>query len=243
MVNGLQKATEFIITSPCYDRSWLPCRADCAAHASALWPYVKKMRCLISLLALLITIVHANASGANAEDVISREYTIKAGVVGILSKCVTWPKNSSPAQGVPLRIGIVGKDPFTENGVNQLERIIAAEKSKGAQIELMRFDSAKDYQPCQIVFISSEATEQSEEQTLAERVEAVKQVTDGQNVLIVGESTGLAQQGAIANLLFDRNTNLIHLEINPDAAARTGLKLTPDLLRLKLVRIVRDPKS
>ena len=39
--------------------------------------------------------------------------------------------------------------------------------------------------------------------------------------------------------MFDRGTNLIRLELNPDAAARARLKLT-DLLRLKLVQIVRD---
>jgi hypothetical protein len=107
----------------------------------------------------------------------------------------------------------------------------------------LRFDSVRDYTPCQILFISSEGTAASEEQTVAERVNAVKQVTEGQNVLIVGETDGLAKQGVIANLVFDRTTNLIQLEINPDAAARTGLKLTPDLLRLKLVRIVRDSKG
>jgi hypothetical protein len=62
-------------------------------------------------------------------------------------------------------------------------------------------------------------------------------------VLLVGESAGLAKQGAVANLLYDRSTNLIQLEINPEAARVSGLKLAPDLLRLNLVQIVRDPQG
>jgi hypothetical protein len=80
----------------------------------------------------------------------------------------------------------------------------------------------------------------SDEQSLEERIAAARNVIDGSTVLIIGESAGLAREAAVANLVFDRSTNLIRLEINPEAAARAGLKLAPDLLRLKVVHIVRD---
>ena len=137
----------------------------------------------------------------------------------------------------------MGKDPFIENGVNQLERAVADEKRKGIQIAVRRFNSARDYQPCHILFVSSVAAENSDEKTVSERMKAAQDATAGGNVLLVGESAGLARQGAVANLLFQRDTNLIRLEINPDAAARAGLKLAPDLLRLKLVQIVRDSQD
>jgi hypothetical protein len=177
------------------------------------------------------------------DNVVNREYTIKAGVIGVLSKCVIWPDSALPDSGGPLKIGILGKDPFIENGVHQLERIVDAGRSKGENVVLLHFDSVKDYQPCQILYVSSEAAERSEEQTVAERVEAAKKIAAEQTVLIIGESMGLARQGAVANLLYDRSTNLIQLEINPDEAARRGIKLAPDLLRLKLVKIVRDSKN
>lgn len=177
------------------------------------------------------------------ESVVSREYAIKAGVIGVLSKCVVWPESALPSEGEPLKIGILGKDPFIENGVHQLERVAAAGRSKGENIVLLNFESAKDYQPCHILYVSSEATDQSEEQTVAERVQAAKKIAEEQAVLVVGESNGLARQGAVANLLYDRTTNLIQLEINPDEAVRNGIKLAPDLLQLKLVKIVRDSKS
>jgi hypothetical protein len=177
---------------------------------------------------------------AAQEGMVSREYAIKAGVLGVLGKCVIWPDGAGPNRDEPLVIGVVGKDPFIENGVNQLERMAADESRKGIKIAVKRFVSMKDYQPCHILFVSQATADASVEKSAAERVAAANNRVQGQAVLIVGESNGLAQRGAVANLMFDAATNLIRLELNPDAAARARLKLAPDLLRLKLVQIVRD---
>jgi hypothetical protein len=182
-------------------------------------------------------------AGDAAAQVVRREYAIKAGVIVMLGKCVTWPADAAPTRGEPLRIGILGKDPFVENGENQLDRAADGAKLKGSHFAVKRFDSAKDYEPCHILFVSSLAVEDAVEQTLAERMKAARSLTAGKEVLLVGESEGLARQGASANLIFDRSTNLIRLEINPDAAARSGLRLAPDLLRLKLVQLVRDAQD
>jgi hypothetical protein len=195
------------------------------------------------IVAGIIVAAVALTSGRNTaaeEELISREYAIKAGVIGLLGKCVMWPAEAAPGSSEPLTIGILGKDPFFENGVNQLDRAVAEQNHKGSAIVVKRFNSVEDYEPCHILFVSSLSADDSAETTVAERIKAAGRITGGATVLIVGESTGMARQGAMANLLFDRATNLIRLEINPDAVARAGLKLSPDLLRLKLVMIVRD---
>ena len=151
-------------------------------------------------------------------------------------------RGAAPASDKPLVIGVLGKDPFVENGVNQLDRVVADEVRKGGNITVQRFASAKDYQPCHMLFVSSQPAEGSVEKTLAERLAAAKKVTAGTPVLVVGEATGVAQQGAAANLMFDRSGNRIKLELNPDAASRASLKLAPQLLRLSVVQIVRDPQ-
>ena len=176
-------------------------------------------------------LVGALSCSVVAQEVVSREYEIKAGVISLLGKFVTWPDGVSPNMARPLIIGVLGPDLFLEGGVNQLDRTVAAERAKGRQIVVRRFESAKDYKPCHILFVSDAA---------GNRFADAKKVTDGEPVLLVGQSSGLARQGATANILFDRATNLIRLEINPDAANRAGLKLAPDLLRLKLVDIIRD---
>ncbi|MEX0612711.1 MAG: YfiR family protein [Pirellulales bacterium] len=196
--------------------------------------------CRVAGAMLCAAVLTSGGDVAAQEGVVRHEYAIKAGVIKVLGKCVTWPTPAAPSRDEPLTIGILGKDPFFENGVNQLDRAIAEENLKGGNIVVKRFSSAKDYEPCHILFVSSLAADEGVEMTVDERIKAAAEITNGSTVLIVGESAGLAVQGAIANLLFDRATNLVRLEINPDAAARAGLKLSPDLLRLKLVMIVRD---
>jgi hypothetical protein len=196
------------------------------------------------VVALVVMVLAQGARGAGQEQVISREYEIKARVLAVLGKCVTWPPESAPTPQRPLTIGVLGDDPFLENGVDQLDRVARDEAIKGNEIRIKRFASRGELEFCHVLFLSRTIVEGAPgEQPPAaarERV-AVIQRAAGSAVLIVGESDGLAQQGAVANLVFDRATNLIRLEINPDAAARAGLKLQADLLRLKLVRIVRDP--
>jgi hypothetical protein len=193
---------------------------------------------LLLALGALLTFVPAALEAQS--PVVRREYAIKAGVLGLLGKCVSWPDQTELSRGQPLIIGVLGPDPFFENGANQLDQKMAEEKSKGAAIVVKRFATIEEYQPCHILFVSNLPDSTSDQSMFDEQLAAALRVTRGQSVLVVGETSGLAQRGAAANLLFDRATNLIRLEINPDAAARAGLKLAPDLLRLKLVQIVRD---
>ena len=192
---------------------------------------------LLSVVCLVLGVLSAPVT---AQELVSREFEIKAGVISLLGKFVTWPDEVAPNPNRPLIIGVLGQDPFLEAGVNQLDRTVVAERAKGRQIVVRRFDSARDYQPCHILFVSDSASEKSIERNLMDRLAAAKRLTGGKPVLLVGQSPGLARQGVTANMLFDRATNLIRLELNPDAANRAGLKLAPDLLRLKLVDIIRD---
>jgi hypothetical protein len=201
---------------------------------------MKTAQSVVYRVALAAAVYWTCAAEVLAQDVVSREYAIKAGVVCLLGKFASWPPTRAPGEDKPLVIGILGKDPFVEANANQLDLSVAAENRKGRNIIIKRFDSVRDCQPCHILFIANQATEKSVEKSLADRIKGAKSATQGSNTLIVSESTGLARQGATANLIFDRSTNLIRLELNPDEAARVGVKLAPDLLRLKLVQIVRD---
>ncbi len=202
-------------------------------------PHCMISHCMIShrvvanLAGAICLLVSVLSFSVVAQDVVSREYEIKAGVISLLGKFVTWPEGVAPSGTRPLVIGVLGPDPFLEGGVNQLDRTVAAERAKGRQIVVRRFESSKDYQSCHILFVTD---------STGDRLAAAKKLTDGKPVLLIGQSPGLARQGCTVNMLFDRATNLIRLEINPDAASRAGLKLAPDLLRLKLVDIIRDKK-
>ena len=110
-------------------------------------PSRKLLRRLLVGMALTGVLLALPDGAAAQESVVRREYEIKAGVIGVLGKCVTWPADVAPCTGEPLRVGILGKDPFIENGVNQFDRFVAVEKRKGREIIVMRFATAKDYEP------------------------------------------------------------------------------------------------
>lgn len=200
-------------------------------------------RMLVGLAGLAGVWLGVASCPARGQEVVSREFEIKAGVLSLLGKFVTWPAKVAPTRERPLTIGLLGQDPFLEGGVNQLDQVVAAEKARGRLIVVRRFDSAKDYEPCHILYVSNTPTENSVEQAFKERLEAAVKLAKDHPVLLTGAAPGLPAWGFSANLLFDRNQNRIRLQLHPQAAQRHGLKFAPDLLRLPIVEIVRDPQD
>ena len=79
-------------------------------------------------------------------------------------------------------VGVLGLDPFQGlnvdgTGVNYLDKLVEVSnanrsKSNRKQNVVERFDSAKDYTPCHILFVSSHASATSEEKTGEDRLRA-----------------------------------------------------------------------
>ena len=122
---------------------------------------MKTPRCLMpTLIAVACLLLSVTCSPLAAQQgVISREYETKAGVISLLGKFVTWPDEVAPSTKRPLTIGVFGGDPFFEQGVNQLDQAVAAERANGRTVIVRRFDSAKDYLPSHILYVAANATE------------------------------------------------------------------------------------
>ena len=200
---------------------------------------IRVIVCCVGLAGLLPSMA---SSPLAAQEVIIREYETKARVICLLGTFVAWPNAEAPNAQRPLTIGVLGKDPFTERGINQLDQAIATERAKGNQIVVRRFDSAKDYKPCHILYVSDEAAPNSVEQNLKARLAAALNLAKNKPVLLVGGAPELATQGVAANMLYDRVANVIRLELNPEEADRHKLKFDAQLLNLSVVQIVRDKK-
>jgi hypothetical protein len=173
------------------------------------------------------------------EEVIDREFELKAAYLYNFGRYVEWPKNA--AADVPFVIGILGKDPFG----HQLDRIAAQKTILGRKISILRFNSPKEVKPCQILFVASRPAQASDKETPAERLRAALDMLKDQPVLVVTDSSGLASKGAAITFVVDLDENRIKLEINPDAVKRQGLKVSSRLLALKetgVVKIVQDEK-
>ena len=151
-----------------------------------------------------------------AQSLSSREYEIKAAYLYNFIKYVDWP-----SYGDNITIGVLGGNPFGTALAPLNGKIV-----KGRRLLIKELDSLREAQKCQIIFISS-----SEKQRLQEIFENLKFA----RVLTVGETEGFASDGGIIN--FVQEHNKVRFEINPDAAHRTGLNISSELLKLaKLVK-------
>ena len=74
----------------------------------------------------------------------------------------------------------------------------------------------------------------------AQSLQAALAMTRGADVLLVGDTRGLAEQGVTINMVIQSVQNRVQLEINPDAAKRAGLAVDPRLYRLPGVKIIHE---
>ncbi len=151
-----------------------------------------------------------------AQSLSSREYEIKAAYLYNFIKYVDWP-----SYGDNITIGVLGGNPFGTALAPLNGKVV-----KGRRLLIKELDSLREAQKCQIIFVSS-----SEKQRLQEIFENLKFA----RVLTVGETEGFATSGGMIN--FVEENNKVHFEINADAARRTGLTISSELLKLaKLVK-------
>jgi hypothetical protein len=180
---------------------------------------------LVQRFTLYLTIVVAGSLPSIALGqgvVIDHEPRLKGQMLVLLPKLITWPPKKAPSAMQPFTIGIVGQDPFVDNGVNHLE------KKVDKKTEIKRYATAADIKDCHILVVSKTAD-------FKKCLENVK----GKSILVVSESPGKAKEGAAINLVYDPNTNRIRMEINPPNAARENIRISRGLLRSKLVDIVQ----
>ena len=154
---------------------------------------------------------------AAAQSLSSREYEIKAAYLYNFIKYVDWP-----SYGDTISIGVLGSDPF-----GPALAPLNGKTVKGRRLVIKHLDSVRDAQQCQIIFVSS-----SERQRLQEIFESLRSA----RVLTVGETQGFADGGGIIN--FIEENNKVRFEINAEAARRTGLNISSELL--KLARLVKS---
>lgn len=171
---------------------------------------------------------------------VSREYQIKAAFLTVLTDFVSWPGARRPGIDTPLKIGVVGGDPFQvtlEGGqkVNYLDLKLAEKNRQGKQFLVERYASADDCENCPVVLVSALSSAGSKEGTVQERLQAMKKRTAGQAVLLVSDVAGLAQRGAAVKLVVNEKTNRVQIEVSAQAANCDLLSISPQQLRLSTI--------
>ena len=147
---------------------------------------------------------------------ISREYLIKAAILFNFAKFASWPETAFSYRGAPLRICVLGEDPFGA----------ALESLHGRQVRnrplaTARVSAIEEAPQCHILFVSA-----SEEARLPAILDYVGKLP----ILTVADIGRFANHGGIIAL--KEVDNRSRIEINIGAAEQAGVKLSSKLLRL-----------
>ncbi len=175
----------------------------------------------LSLFAVVVLLLCG--SRVSAQGSRPTEYQVKAAFLFNFAKFVDWPPNSFASPQSPFLICILGNDPFGQ----AIDETLRGQSIGGRRVAVQRVRDASELRHCQMAFISS--TEQR-------HLDSILQAVQGANVLLVGESPGFAAAGGA--IQFEMQDDRVRFSINPDAAARAGLRVSSKLL--SLATIVHD---
>jgi len=167
------------------------------------------------LLALALAGTPYSVDSHASERVDSRE--VKAVFLVNFLSFAEWPSVKLGPAGGRLTVAVLGDPSFAA----LVEHAAAGHIVSGRAIAVQAVDSPEHAASAHLLFIAS---------SQARRLPAVlRAVADG-TVLTVGDTDGFAQEGVAINLYtFD---NRVRIEVNTTAAARAGVKLSANLMRL-----------
>lgn len=170
-------------------------------------------------LAGLFAAALAGACLANAQAV--GEYELKAAFLYNFARFVEWPAQAFKEPGDPIKVCILGQNPFG----SALDKTLQGKLASGRPFVVEQIPDPRHASGCQILFVS--LSEQK-------RVHAIlAAATPG--VLTVGDRGGFAEQGGVVD--FKLEDDRIRFEINVTAAVKQGLHVSAKLLSLaKIVR-------
>jgi hypothetical protein len=173
----------------------------------------------ISFVSLsLIWLLLAGGIG-RAQDSPPTEYQIKAAFLFNFAKFVEWPPAAFSGGTSPIIIGILGENPFHE----ELARMVQSKTIDGRPLVVKELHSPAEAVNCHILFIST-----SEKARLPQILKGLK----GAGVLTVGETDHFTENGGMINFVLKGAK--VRFEINKDAAASAGLKISSKLMSLAL---------
>lgn len=154
---------------------------------------------------------------AQAQGPTPREYQIKAVFLFNFLQFVKWPPEAFPEPDTPLRIGVLGEDPFG----SALDEVVRDETVRDRPLVVQRSRRLEDLQDCHLLFIS---------RSESRRIEEILSQLRGRPVLTVSEIDGFARQGGV--IAFYPEGKKVRFEINADAGRHAELKLSSQLLSL-----------
>jgi hypothetical protein len=145
------------------------------------------------------------------------EYQVKAAFLYNFARFVEWPAPTFKTDMDPLRICVLGLDPFG----GALSETVGAKTVLGRPFTVTGISETSQAAACQILFISA-----SEKK----RYRAIFADLRTSAILTVGETDGFANQGGIVN--FKLENGRVRFEVNVEAAGLAKLRISSKVLKL-----------
>ncbi len=154
------------------------------------------------------------------------EIQVKAKYLYNFARFVEWPDEVFPDLQTPITIGVICEDLF---GID-LDKTVEGKRINGREFQIKRFNHIEDLEYCHILFIGS--CSQNDRYKIFNQLKNTCTLT-------VGNDDYFASDGGMIHFITeDKN---IRFEINNEAAKRSGLILSPQIL--KMARIIAQNES
>jgi hypothetical protein len=186
-------------------------------NAKRRYRYV--LRCMVTLLCLA-TVMSRGAPLCEAGAKQPSEYEIKAAFIYKFISFVEWPSASFPKEDTPIRIGILGDDPFG----TALDKLVNEKSVRQRKLEAKRSKDPSDLAECHIVFVAK---------SHAGDIKSLSGQFHEKHILTIGDSPGFAENGGIINLI--EQEGKIRFEISTKAAKAAEIRISSQLLDLAKV--------
>ena len=145
------------------------------------------------------------------------EYEVKAAFLYNFISFVTWPSTTFAAPSDPLRVCVVGADPFG----SVLDRTMEGGSSGTHPLIVERVRDEGGLSRCAVVFVPRAADA---------RASAVIRAVASRAVLTIGESPEFLEKGGMINFVLEGGK--VRFDVNVPTAAARGLVLSSRLLRV-----------
>ena len=168
-------------------------------------------------LLLAAAVMFVAPARAHAQQAAPQEFQIKAVFLFNFLQFVEWPSAAFADVNEPIRIGVLGEDPFG----SALDEAVHNETIRNRTLVIQRSRRLEDLQNCHLIYISR-----------SERAH-VDEILAGINrdpVLTVGDIDGFARRGGVINFYLEGKR--VRFEFNAAAAQQRGLKMSSQLLSL-----------
>ncbi|MBT5050799.1 MAG: YfiR family protein [Rhodospirillaceae bacterium] len=147
---------------------------------------------------------------------VSKEAAVKAAFVFNFIKFVEWPDKVFSGSETPIKLCVWGRSAL-DGALNALRNKTA----KNRVIRVLYTQEEREASRCHILFIA---------RTGHARLETVISQTTGKNVLTVSDIPDFARSGGTIGLF--QSEHRMRFAINVDAARRSGLRISSQLLKL-----------